>query len=386
MISYLFFSAVITSTTLEISSASNNQIEIPIRASVDEKILGDNPQVMQLTGAPGPILAQRSKTHPGALYFIIPPNTTPESGRLQTSLEPYPTEATSPLEFKQSEDKYLQLIENGKPVFTYNFGIIGKEGVPEDRNRSCYIHPLWGLEGEILTDDFPRDHYHHRGLWWSWPAIVIDGQKTDLWTIAGIKTKFEKWLYHETGPVCAILGIQNGWYIGDRRVVEETVEITAYRAGEIGRVLDINLSFKALEKPVTLEGQAEQEKGYGGLCVRTSPGIHKVISSDMGMHTKDSNLMRTPWVDYSGIWSGGTRVSGSAIFASNNHPDFPPGWTLRYYGFYGVAWPGGKSFTIEPGDSLRLSYRVWIHKGDSNEGMVPEAYNAYTLTNIAVKP
>jgi hypothetical protein len=30
--------------------------------------------------------------------------------------------------------------------------------------RANYIHPLYGLDGEILTEDFPADHLHHRGL------------------------------------------------------------------------------------------------------------------------------------------------------------------------------------------------------------------------------
>lgn len=380
------FSALIASATLEISSVSKNPIDIPVCALADEKALADSPSILQIGGASNPILVQRSETHPDALYLIIPPNALPESGMMKSALLPYRSGAAVPLEFKQSEDKYLQLFEDGKPVFVYNFGVMSREGVPEDRNRSCYVHPIWGLDGEILTDDFPRDHYHHRGLWWSWPAVIIDGKKTDLWGIEGIKAKFEKWLYHETGPVCALLGIQNGWYIGSQRVVEETVEIVTYRAGEVGRALDVALSFKALEKPVTLEGQAEQAKGYGGLYFRVSPGTHKVITADGGALTGDSNLMRMPWADYSGIWNGNDRMSGSAIFVPPAHPDFPPGWTIRYYGVNGVAWPGGKSYTIEPGDSLRLSYRIWLHRGDVREGRVAEAYNAYTLTHVILEP
>ena len=28
--------------------------------------------------------------------------------------------------------------------------------------RNNYIHPLWSLEGESLTEDAPKDHLHHR--------------------------------------------------------------------------------------------------------------------------------------------------------------------------------------------------------------------------------
>jgi AcrR family transcriptional regulator len=40
--------------------------------------------------------------------------------------------------------------------------------VPEKFRRSCYIHPLYGLDGEVMTEDFPVDHRHHRGVFWAW--------------------------------------------------------------------------------------------------------------------------------------------------------------------------------------------------------------------------
>ncbi|HUH47680.1 MAG TPA: DUF6807 family protein, partial [Arenibacter sp.] len=38
--------------------------------------------------------------------------------------------------------------------------------------RSNYIHPLYGLEGEMLTSDWPdAAHPHHRGIFWDWPEV-----------------------------------------------------------------------------------------------------------------------------------------------------------------------------------------------------------------------
>ena len=46
--------------------------------------------------------------------------------------------------------------------------------------RSDYIHPLYGLHGEILTDDWVPDHPHHRGIYWAWPEVDWQGKRGDL--------------------------------------------------------------------------------------------------------------------------------------------------------------------------------------------------------------
>ena len=80
--------------------------------------------------------------------------------------------AADSFHFTNVTDKSRALFEGDRPVFVYNHGVIAPPpGVPADRARSSYIHPLYGLDGEMLTDDFPKDHYHHRGLFWAWPRV-----------------------------------------------------------------------------------------------------------------------------------------------------------------------------------------------------------------------
>jgi len=43
--------------------------------------------------------------------------------------------------------------------------------------RANYIHPLYGLYGEILTEDFPADHLHHRGVFWAWHQVWLGDKK-----------------------------------------------------------------------------------------------------------------------------------------------------------------------------------------------------------------
>jgi hypothetical protein len=76
-------------------------------------------------------------------------------------------------------------------------------------------------------------------------------------------------------------------------------------------------------------------------------------------------------------FGGRDTFSGVAIFDHNENPAFPNGWTLRHYGFLGVAWPGLEFYTLKPGEPLTLRYRVWIHRGGAEEGDVAAAYAAY---------
>ena len=72
------------------------------------------------------------------------------------------TGQAAPFTITDLTDRSVGVFEGGKPVFVYNHGVMHREGVPLDRARSTYIHPLYGLDGEVLTDDFPKDHYHNR--------------------------------------------------------------------------------------------------------------------------------------------------------------------------------------------------------------------------------
>lgn len=81
--------------------------------------------------------------------------------------------ASDSFHFTGLTEESLALFEGDRPVFVYNHGMIHQPGVPADRARSTYVHPLYGLDGEVLTDDFPADHTHHRGLFWAWPHVRV---------------------------------------------------------------------------------------------------------------------------------------------------------------------------------------------------------------------
>ena len=115
----------------------------------------------------------------------------------------------------------MRLLEDGKPVLSYRYGDQLAEGVPADRTRSSYLHPIYGLDGEQLTADFPNDHTHHRGLSWMWPRMKVGERAVELWHIKGIRDYFDKWIERSTDSKAAVLTVANKWKLDDGRKVAD---------------------------------------------------------------------------------------------------------------------------------------------------------------------
>lgn len=268
----------------------------------------------------------------------------------------------------------LFLSERGHPVLVYKHQMMLAEGVPEKYRRSTYVHPLFDLRGNAITDDFPKDHVHHRGLSWTWAHVGVAGEVHDLWACEGIRQIFEKWIAQESGPVCATIGVKNAWWTAQRKVMDEWVWIRAFPANEYGRAIDVLLTLKALE-PIQLSGR--KEKGYSGFGLRYGPRQTTIITTPQGKEAADSDLKPLPWADETGNFGSTASLSGAAIFQHASNPRFPAGWCLRHYGFIGVSWPGVEIIHLEPGKALTLRFRVWVHEGGAQAGKVQEAYDLF---------
>jgi hypothetical protein len=89
----------------------------------------------------------------------------------------------------------LRLRDGRNDVLTYRFGDQLKEGIDSKYVRSCYIHPLFSPDGQALTYDFPQDHPHHHGVFWTWPVVKTRGQDTQTWHPASpsLRQHFVRW-------------------------------------------------------------------------------------------------------------------------------------------------------------------------------------------------
>jgi len=312
--------------------------------------------------------------HDWQILANVPPRAG-AAGERSFRLSPLVDASPAAFQFAAASTNSLRLTEGGRPVLVYNHGVLSQAGVPADRARSTYVHPLFGLDGEVLTDDFPKDHYHHRGLFWAWPHVRVGTNHFDLWLLNGIEQRFERWLAREAGPGGAVLGIENGWYASNRKVMQERVWLRVFPATGGSRAVDVELVLTPLNQPIALAGA--EGKSYGGLTLRFAPRTNTVITTPLGNTDADLPMTRLPWADLTATYPDAPSASGAAIFIAPNHPDYPPMWLTRHYGVLCVGWPGIEAKEFPAGEPIRCRYRVWIHRGGTTKSALESAYTAY---------
>jgi hypothetical protein len=279
--------------------------------------------------------------------------------------------------FEPAGDESLKLFDGDRPVLVYNHGDISNDKAPKARARGAYVHPIYGMDGEVLTDDFPADHVNHRGLYWSWPHVKVGEAEHDSWNVKqGLQTRFGKWTAKETHADRAVLGVENGWYVGDKQVVREDVRLAVHSAVGDSRAIDVTLTWTALDEPITLRGA--EGKGYGGVSIRFGPRKTTVITTPEGRAKEDLVMAKLPWADLTGDLGGKPDVlSGAALFAHPGNRNFPPEWMTRQYGMLAAGWPGVKAQTIAKNESVTLRHRLWIHRGNPEAADIQKAFETY---------
>ncbi|NLO31819.1 MAG: hypothetical protein GX117_00470 [Candidatus Hydrogenedentes bacterium] len=279
----------------------------------------------------------------------------------------------------------IQIMENDTPVLHYRY-VPGERPfiVSEGYRRAAYIHPLFGLDGEPLTQDFPLDHFHHRGIFWAWPDSSLGERRADIWLLDGIREIHKDWVVREAHENQAALGAVTHWVYDDapdKPVMEETMRMVVHAAQKDSRAIDFELSFKNISDEVfTLRGSQTDHKGYGGFCIRPDASRAPFLFTSAAGESPDDLLeLNSPWVDISYVKKKKSKdYSGTAIFQHPHNPGYPhPGWILRHYGFLGQSWPHREDHVMKPGDSFTLRYRLFIHRGNAAEADVAGAFHGY---------
>jgi hypothetical protein len=270
----------------------------------------------------------------------------------------------SPFSTAETEEKIV-LLEDGNPVFVYQKKPKSLTGQYICNN---YIHPLFDLAGNVITEEFPADHPYHRGVFWAWHQLYAGGRRLgDGWTNDSISQKVAGTVI-EKEKLYARLNTDVLWSSSvnedGKPFIEEKTTITVHKLSDGIRRIDFEIVLKALADQLQIGGSPDQ-KGYGGFCVRILlPDSLKFISDKGPVTPQELQINAGPWMDFSGRFGAGPEISGITIICHPEMPGYPEQWILRQKGsMQNVVFPGRDRIDVTKDKPVILRYRLIIHKG-----------------------
>ncbi|MCR8668793.1 PmoA family protein [Aestuariibaculum sp. M13] len=255
--------------------------------------------------------------------------------------------------------------------------------------RANYIHPLYSLDGEILTKDFPEDHLHHRGIFWAWHQLYIGNKRIgDGWEIENFKWDVTSVKEIENHNISKTIQAEVYWKSNlwldstgnEKPFVKEITTITVYPKTENYRAIDIEIHLLALEPDMRIGG-SEDEKGYGGFSSRIKLPEDINFTSCKGKVTPENLPVKAAnWMDITGALGKNSSQAGLTIFCHPSNPGKQNRWILRQKrSMQNAVYPfsGAKTVALSNNKPTILRYRLLIHNGDPNTLNLPKIYKGY---------
>lgn len=273
----------------------------------------------------------------------------------------------------QKEEGGLLFLENGKEILFYQSDPKDYQGEYE---RCNYIHPLWGIEGAVLTEDFPIDHPHQRGVFWAWHQVKINGKRIgDPWLLENFEQKVSEVEFFLKPDGAGVLKTTVEW-MSDQWIkrgtkspyLKENAKITIYPEERNYRRIDFEISLLALEENLEIGG-SKDEKGYSGFSVRLKlPEDVEFTGPEGGVEPQNTAVKSEGFINVSGSMGAGGNRAGVVIVDHPENPGYPQPWILRRQNsMQNAAWPGNKTIPVSTTEPLVLKYSLIVYSGRMRE-------------------
>ncbi len=282
--------------------------------------------------------------------------------------------------------EYLMIMLNDAPVAGYRILPISKEG---KYSRNNYVD-LYDLQGREVTEDFPADHPHHRGVFWAWHQVIVgDKHLGDSWECRDFTWNS---LQVETSNrrEGLLLRTRTHWsspdYVNDQGqeipVVREETNVFLHRTRSDYRVIDFQITIHPLVDGLKLGGAAN-DKGYGGFSPRIAlPADIKFWSVDGQVTPARTAVDAGPWINMEGSFhSHDSTPSSIAIIGHTTNPAYPDKWILRAKGsMQNAAYPGQHPVAVPESKPLELRYRMVIQNGGHDPKRMERLSRQFQMT------
>jgi hypothetical protein len=263
--------------------------------------------------------------------------------------------------------------ENNENVLFYQKDTKNVDGKYE---RCNYIHPLWGIDGTILTEDFPADHLHHRGIFWTWHQVWIDGKQIgDPWEIKDFEQQVTDIEYSMKEGGIAELKTEVNWKSPLWKTMEEKkpylkekTKILIHPKKGNYRKIDFEIQLLALAENLKIGGSAD-EKGYSGFSVRMILPDDVIFSGKEGEITPANSAVISPgYVNVSGSVGKNNSSGGIVIIDHPQNPGYPQPWILRKKNsMQNAAFPGNTTIPVSTTEPLVLKYSLLVYSGKMSD-------------------
>ncbi len=304
-----------------------------------------------------------------------------------------------PVRIEQQKEGLL-FTEAGQNILFYQRTNKSFEGKFTRRN---YVHPLYSLDGNVLSEDFPADHRHHRGIFWAWHQVWVGDQKLgDPWAIRDFSWEAASvaTTKHDDGSASLKAKIIWTGQLPDTssspgetphaappaslNVVRERTTIRVYPlvrkdGAPAHRLIDFSIQLNALVDGVRIGG-SEDRKGYGGFSARVRlPDDVRFTSSEGEVAPRVEAVQAGPWLDISATFDAPGQQSGLAILCHRSLPGYPQPWILRRRGsMQNAAYPGRHAAALLKSEPWELRYRLVVHRGDAQRVGIAGLYETYS--------
>lgn len=274
-----------------------------------------------------------------------------------------------------------------KELFTYRYAMYyPPKNMDKAYRRSGFIHPLKSLSGETLTNFMPADHPHHYGMWYAWTKTTFEGNTIDFWNVNKHQgtVRFDKFIEkRDNGFKAKLNHIVYPDSSKEKVAMIETLDITVSPlSNNKGYYIDYTTEIEcATKSPVTMEKYT-----YGGFVIRTrsdwNDSTTEMLTSE-GKTRNEADGTHARWCYLQG--KAGKSDACILIVASKNNLNYPE--PLRVWDkninpeAQDIMWNFSptkeKSFTLHPGKTLKLKYRLYILNGKINKKDISNINNIF---------
>jgi len=272
------------------------------------------------------------------------------------------------LTFTESEAGIL-IKEGDKNVLFYQKQ---QKSLNGEFSRNNYIHPLYGFDGSVLTEDFPEDHPHHRGVFWAWHQVYIGDRKLgDSWECKDFKWNITDIEIAKSGENLNLM-VSTHWQSpqwidqsgNQKPFLLENTKVSIYPRKDNYRKISFDISLLALEKNLKIGG-SDDEKGYGGFSLRMKLPEDIQFSSIKGKVVASNTAVETgQWINIFGSGTNKKIGSGIAIFSYQNSTGDKANWILREKeSMQNCVYPGRNSVAVSTTHPTILKYSLLIYEG-----------------------